>query len=175
MFDTMTLTKTVGAFCGAFLLFLLGNWAGEAIYHPAESHGHGEPHAMGYEIEVEGSEVLAGAEEVVEVAFADVYASADPVKGERVFRKCRACHKLDRSNGTGPHLNGIVDRAVSAVDGFNYSGALVARAEAWTLENLSAFLENPRRWAPGTKMSFSGLSKIQDRADVIAYLAEIEG
>lgn len=174
MFDTMTLTKIVGAFCGAFLIFLLGNWAGELIYHGGEDHGHGESHTMGYEIEVEGAGGGAEAEEVVEIPFADVYASADAAKGERVFRKCRACHKLDGSNGTGPHLNGIVDRAVSAVEGYNYSGALVAQADAWTLENLSAFLENPKGWAPGTKMSFSGLSKIEDRANVIAYLAEIE-
>jgi cytochrome c len=92
-----------------------------------------------------------------------------------VFSKCKACHKLeDGANGTGPHLFAVVDRTVGAVDGFGYSGKLVAVAETWSAENLDAFLTNPKGFAPGTKMSFSGLKKATDRANLIAYLQTIQ-
>jgi cytochrome c len=172
MLDTMTFTKILGGLCGALLIFLLGKWGAESIYH-AGGHGHGDDHAMAYAIEVDGG---AEEEEVVEVSFEEVFASADAGAGERVWGKCRACHKLEQgANGVGPYLYGVVDRDIGAVDGFNYSGNLQAAAEVWTPENLNAFLENPRGWAPGTTMSFNGLPKIEDRANLIAYLATIGG
>ena len=173
MFDTMTRTKIVGGFCGTFLVFLLGGMAAELIYHG--SGGHGEDHAQGYVIEVAdagGDE--AAAEEAV--PFEEVYASADAAAGEGLWRNCQSCHKLeDGVNGTGPHLYGIVGRAVSSVDGFSYSGALTAVADVWTPENLSGFLENPKGWAPGTAMGYNGMRKVEDRANLIAYLATIGG
>ena len=173
MFDTMTLTKVVLGFCGTFLVFLLGGWASELIYHTGGGHGYGEEHVQGYKIEVE---VSGGDEAVVEVAFADVLATADAGKGEKVFGKCKACHKLeDGANATGPHLYGLVGRAVGSADGYSYSGSLAAVAQTWDEETLSAFLENPRGFAPGTTMGFSGLKKIEDRANLIAYLSTIGG
>ena len=173
MFDTMTLTKVVLGFCGTFLVFLLGGWAAEIIYHTGGGHGKGEEHAQGYLIEVAEAEP---AEEEVEVPFAEVYAAADSGKGQSVFGKCRACHKLeDGANAVGPHLFGVVDRPVEAADGFGYSGSIAAVAETWDVESLNAFLENPRSFAPGTSMSFSGLPKVEDRANLIAYLATIGG
>lgn len=171
MLDTMTLTKTLGAFCGALLVFLLGNWAAETLY--SMGGGHGDEHAQGYVIETASSEAPAEEEEAAP-DFGEVFASADPGKGERVFNKCRACHKLeDGANGTGPHLYGVVGRDVGSVDGFGYSGALVEVADVWTPENLSGFLENPSNYAPGTKMGFAGLRDIEDRANVIAYLQSV--
>jgi len=171
MFDTMMITKIGGALCGSLLVFLLGAWAAEELYHTGG--GHGDHHDQAYVIET-GEEEVAEATE--EVPFEVVLASADPGKGERVFGKCRACHKLDQgANGTGPYLYGVVNRAVAAADGFGYSGALKAVADAWTPENLNGFLENPRNYAPGTSMSFAGLPKVEDRADLIAYLATIGG
>lgn len=177
MLDTMTATKVVGGLCGALLVFLLGNWVAESLYHVGgKGHGdHGEEHAMGYAIEVEENGE-GGGEEVAEVPFAELYAAADAGKGERVWSKCRACHKLeDGANGTGPHLYGVVGRDVASVDGFAYSGSLKPVADVWTPENLSAFLENPKGYAPGTKMAFNGLKKPEDRANLIAYLASIGG
>nr|WP_296763432.1 cytochrome c family protein [Sediminimonas sp.] len=171
MLDTMTLTKTVGAFCGALLVFLLGNWAAELIYQT--EGGHGGEHAQGYVIETADAEAPAEPEQEAP-DFGEVFASADPGKGERVFNKCRACHTIeDGANGTGPHLFGVVGRDVSSVEGFSYSGALSEAADVWTPENLSAFLENPSGFAPGTKMGFAGLGDIEDRANVISYLQSI--
>ncbi len=166
MFDTMTFTKIAGGVCGALLVFLLGKWAAEELYHMDE---YGE---QAYVIEVEGADE---AEEVVEVSFEEVLASADIEKGAKVFRKCSACHKLEAGeNGAGPYLYGVVGREIGAAQGFGYSGSLVAVAEEWTPENLQAFLENPKGWAPGTTMGFSGLKKIEDRANVIAYLDSLD-
>ncbi|GAA3862197.1 cytochrome c family protein [Celeribacter arenosi] len=174
MFDTMTLTKAVGAVCGTFLIFLLANWAGEAIYHGGGAH-HGEgEHAQAYVIDT-GESDSDEAEEVVQVAFADVFAAADAGKGERVFNKCKACHKLDGTNGTGPHLDGVVDREIASVDGFAFSDAIIGLDGQWTPEALEGFLENPKGYAPGTKMSFAGLSSVEDRANLIAYLQGFGG
>jgi len=168
MFDTMTMTKVMGGLCGTFLVYLLGGWAAETIYH--SGGGHGDDHAQAYVIEVIGEE---GEEEAVEeeVDFAVVMASASAEDGEALWRNCRSCHALEAgSHGTGPALLGVVNREVAFYDDFNYSGALVAVAETWTPENLNAFLENPKGYAPGTAMGYNGMRKIEDRANLIAYL-----
>ncbi|MCO6384538.1 MAG: cytochrome c family protein [Vannielia sp.] len=172
MFDTMTMVKAFGWLCGALLIYLLINWAGESLYAMnAGGHGEeGEEHAQGYIIEVAESTDGGTAEEDAGPAFEEVFAAADAAKGEKVFGKCKACHKLDGSNGTGPHLDGVVDRAVGSVDGYTYSSAMAEHGGTWTPEELSHFLENPKGYVSGTKMSFAGLRKIEDRANVIAYL-----
>jgi cytochrome c len=102
-------------------------------------------------------------------------AAADPAKGETVFKKCAACHKLDGNDGVGPHLNGVVGRPVASVEGFSYSDGMVAHGGEWTPEELFAFLASPKQDVPGTKMSFAGLPKEEDRANVIAYLQQQGG
>ncbi|MEP4248306.1 c-type cytochrome [Tateyamaria sp.] len=169
MFDTMTLTKIVGSLCAALLILLLGKWAAETLYHPG-GHGGGE---QAYVIDTGEEEV---AEEVDEVPFETVLASADIGEGAKVFRKCSSCHKASEGdNAVGPYLYGVVGRAADSADGFgSYSGALSQVVEAWTPESLNAFLENPKGYAPGTSMSFNGLPKIEDRANVIAYLDSLD-
>jgi len=110
-------------------------------------------------------------------AYADV--AGDAKAGEKVFRKCKACHAVgaEAENKVGPVLNGIVDRSVAAVQDFKYSSVLTDMGEAgktWTAEELAAFLEKPRTYAKGTKMSFAGLRKEADRLNIIAYLATFE-
>ncbi|VAV97754.1 membrane c-type cytochrome cy [hydrothermal vent metagenome] len=171
MFDTMTITKIVAGFCGALLFFLLGNWVATGLYGSGEGEGGGEEEQAAYVIETgdEGSGDEAVADEGPTLA--DMLAVADTAKGAKVFSKCKACHKLESgANATGPYLNGVVGRDVGAAEGYSYSGSLVAVADVWTPENLAAFLENPKGFAPGTKMGFSGLKKLKDRANVIAYL-----
>jgi cytochrome c len=172
MFDTMTLTKATGAVCGSLLIFLFGSWAADSLYATAPAVHGDEPVAQAYTVETgEAAPTEAAAEGP---AFADVYAAADAAAGEKVFGKCKACHKVDGVDGTGPHLNGVVNRAKASIAGFGYSEVLVGMAaDAWTPENLEAFLTNPKAYAPGTKMSFAGLPKVEDRANVIAYLATL--
>ena len=103
--------------------------------------------------------------------FAAMVASADPADGEKVFKKCKACHKLeDGANGVGPHLYNLLDRDIASVEGFSYSDALTGLPGDWTADELSAYLTKPKEYAPGTKMSFAGLKKEEDRASVIAYI-----
>lgn len=174
MFDTMTLTKVTGAVCGTLLVFLLGNWAGDLIYH-SHGGGHGDHAEQAYLIEVEGAGGSEAAEEE-EIDIAALMETADAAKGEKVFSKCKACHKLeDGANGTGPHLYAVVDRDIASVGGFGYSDALTGKEGAWTYEKLSDFLADPKGWAPGTKMSFKGLKKPEDRANIMAYLKSIGG
>lgn len=169
MFDTMTMTKVLGAVCGTLLVFLLGGWVAEEIYH---SGGHGD-HEQAYVIPVEGGEIE---EEIDEgPPFADVFALASAADGEGLWRACSACHALEQgTNGVGPYLYGVVGRDVAAVDGYNYSGNLIAVNDVWTAEELNAFLESPKAYAPGTAMSYNGMRKIEDRANLIAYLDSLD-
>lgn len=168
MLDTMTFTKTLGAFCGALLIFLLAKWGAEELYHTGGGHGETQ---QAYVIDTGAEEV---AEVVEEVNFEELLAAADIGRGARQFNKCAACHKLEPgANGTGPYLYGIVGRQKGAADGFGYSGA-IGTDDVWSPENLSAFLENPRGYAHGTSMAFAGLKSPEDRADLIAYLDSID-
>ena len=174
MLDTMTVTKIGGALCGALLIFLLGSWAADSIYSMESGHG-GEEHASGYVIETDDGDASGAAAADEGPDFATLLASADVAKGAKIFGKCKACHKLEAgANSTGPTLFGVVDRKVDSIDGFSYSGALEAVADVWNPEHLNGFLENPKKYAPGTKMGFAGLKKVDDRANLIAYLTTIK-
>jgi cytochrome c len=171
MFDTMTMTKAIGALCGTFLIYLLGGWLAEEIYHGG-GHGYGE---QAYAIEVAGAEGEAE-EAVEEVPFSVIFASASATDGEALWRGCRSCHALESGkHGTGPALYGVVDRPVQFYDDFAYSGALAEVVDVWTPEHLNGFLENPGSYAPGTKMTYNGMRSAEDRANLIAYLATIGG
>ncbi|WP_112322160.1 c-type cytochrome [Oceanibium sediminis] len=99
----------------------------------------------------------------------------DPVAGEVVFANCKACHKVgpEAGNGIGPHLNGLFGRAAAGLEGFRYSRSLQRAGSnglEWHADTLDAFLEDPRGYASGTRMSFRGLKDQEERLDVIAYL-----
>lgn len=102
-----------------------------------------------------------------------VVMAADAEKGAKVFRKCKACHKLEEGKkGVGPSLHAIMGRAAGSVEGFKYSSAMADSGLTWDEETLATFLKKPKDLVPGTKMSFAGLKKDDDIADVIAYLTE---
>ncbi|TYC67744.1 cytochrome c family protein [Stappia sp. BW2] len=101
-------------------------------------------------------------------------ADGDPAKGEKVFKKCAACHAVgpDAKNKVGPELNGIVGRKWGVVDGYKYSANLLELADGkvWDVETLDAYLTKPKAMIPKGKMAFAGLKKEKDRENVIAYL-----
>lgn len=125
-----------------------------------------------------GGIALAESHESEEMASAEMEITGDAEAGERVFRKCMACHAVgeDAKNKVGPILNGSVGRDVATVEGFNYSDAMVEWGEGqqWTPEILAGFLEDPRGTVKGTKMAFAGLRKEEERTNVIAYLAQFD-
>ncbi len=110
-------------------------------------------------------------------ATAAVATGPDPAKGKKVFNKCKACHEATKEkNKVGPHLVGIVGRAVASVEGFKYSPAMQAKAAelgTWTEENLKQWLASPKTFIPGNKMAFAGLKKEEDIANLLAYLKSL--
>ncbi len=160
----------VGTIIGSLLFFLLLGFFSELIFVGSGAEEH-EVLAFAIEIEEEAGEVEEAA-----VDFAALVAAADPAKGQKLFGKCKACHKLtDGANGVGPFLWGVVGRPIGAAAGFNYSDGMANHGGDWSLDNLLGFLEAPKTWAPGTKMAFKGLPKIEDRIDVIVYLNQADG
>ncbi|RDC72908.1 cytochrome c family protein [Rhodovulum sp. 12E13] len=101
--------------------------------------------------------------------------AGDVRAGSRVWRQCSACHVADQAqNRVGPHLVGVIGRDRSSIEGFNYSDALQALEGVWTPEEISAYITDPAEYAPGNRMSFRGLDDPEDRANVIAYLADVQ-
>ena len=128
------------------------------------------PEKMGYHVEgvVEDTSGAAPAEKPA----AFYLASADPAKGADVFKKCGACHNDSKGgpNQIGPELWNVVGRPVGTQPGFSYSDAIKKHTGPWTFDELFQWLKSPKDYAPGTKMTFAGLSDPQDRANVIDYL-----
>ena len=128
------------------------------------------PEEMGYAIEgvEEGGEGGASGP-----SLNTLLASADAAKGEKVFAKCAACHTVNEggANGIGPNLYGTLGEDIGhGKAGFAFSDALASKGGSWTFEAMDAWLKSPREFAPGTKMTFAGLGKPEDRANLIAYL-----
>lgn len=155
-------------------------WVGEPCMENCKSEVKVTMRAMVLDVtpEEEGAEPAAAETEeapVVEVAAVD----PELIKaGEKVFKKCKACHQLGEGakNRSGPILTGVVGNKAGAVDGFKYSKALTAMAEAglvWDEVNLHAFLTKPKAFMKGTKMSFAGLKKESDLEAITAYLASV--
>ena len=101
-----------------------------------------------------------------------VLASGDVAAGEKVFKKCKACHVVDsEKHKTGPHLVNIMGRAAGSAEGYKkYSKAMKSSGIVWNEETLDGYLEKPKAYVKGTRMAFAGLRKEEDRANVIAYL-----
>ena len=99
-------------------------------------------------------------------------ALGDIAHGEKVFKKCSACHSIEAGGGNkiGPALYNVVGRKIAAVEDYKYSKALVEYKKNWSFEELNGFLIKPQKWIKGTKMAYAGLRKEKDRASVILYL-----
>lgn len=134
-----------------------------------EADKHHRPHEMGYAIE--GVEVEGGAE--AGPSLPELLAQADLAKGEKLFGKCVSCHTIapGGANGIGPNLQGVMGKPVgSHAAGFAYSSALSGHGGTWDFATMDAWLTSPKAFAAGTKMSFAGLGKAEDRANLIAWL-----
>ena len=147
----------------------------DIIFEPIEAE------KPGYVIEVAGADHGGGAaaakEETVVAPIGERLASASAAAGEKVFKKCAACHDVTDGgpNKVGPNLWGVVGRKPGSHEGFAYSGAMTefgATHDTWTFEELDHFLTSPKDFVKGTAMSFAGLRKPDDRANLIMYLHE---
>ncbi|WP_375394678.1 c-type cytochrome [uncultured Sphingomonas sp.] len=131
----------------------------------------GRPEKMGYAIE--GVEDTGGGGEAAAIPVASLLPTADAARGGEVFKKCAACHTIDQggANGIGPNLYGTLGEGIGqGKAGFAFSDALKGVGGNWDFEKMNAWLTSPRKFAPGTKMTFAGLSSPQDRANVLLYI-----
>jgi cytochrome c len=166
--DSFEINKILGALLFTCLCLLSLNIGAEAVFHPAK------PAKPGYDVAVTehagggGEAAKPEANEPIE----QLLASATVDKGANAAKKCQACHTFGKGepNRVGPNLFGVVGRPKGTEGGFDYSPAMKSKGGNWSIEDLNAFLANPRQFVPGTKMSFAGLPRGTERADVIAFL-----
>jgi len=167
--DSFELNKIIAAILMVVLLVIgLGKIA-DGVFHVKK------PKNPGYQIEVESqlTSATSQATEMVEkINITAVMALGDIASGEKIFKKCAACHSINKGgkNKIGPALYNVVGRAVGGVDNYKYSKTLASYDKEWTFEELNGFLTKPSSYLKGTKMSYAGLRKEKDRASVIKYL-----
>lgn len=170
--------KIAGVLIGAVLAVLGIKELGHLLVPTHGAHELTEENTS-YPVDWAALEAGAGEEaEPVEEGPTDyglLLANADMSNGERVARRCAACHTFDEggSNGVGPNLWGVVGRAIASHEGFNYSAALQGLGGEWTYERLNHFIESPNSYAPGTAMAFRGLGDEAQRMDLIVYLRSL--
>ena len=168
--DSFEINKIVAAVLMVALLVIGIGKLSDVIFHVEK------PDKPGYSVEVDQSAVSTSTvtkdEEKIDIAA--LLAMGDIAHGEKVFKKCAACHSIikDGKNAIGPALYNVVGRKIGAVEDYKYSKALVAYDKNWTFEELNGFLIKPAKWIKGTKMAYAGLRKEKDRASVIKYLNE---
>jgi cytochrome c len=172
--DTFEINKIVACILIVALIFIgLAN-LGEILYEVEK------PEIAHYQVEDLGDSLTTASEThedtstpiEVEDSIFTLLASADLSKGAKVFKKCSQCHvaEKDGANKIGPALWDIVNKEIGSKEDFKYSNALASYERKWTYEELNGFLKNPKKYIEGTKMSFVGLKKSSDRANVILYL-----
>ncbi|PCJ22927.1 MAG: cytochrome c family protein [Rickettsiales bacterium] len=165
----LELNKMAAAILVASLIAMIVGVVANALYKPKL-----EVAQRGYQVEVaeEGTvaEATKASAEIVDIKI--LMASANAEAGRKIFKKCVSCHTVNKngSNKVGPNLWNIVNAQKGEKPGFAYSKAMLASGGSWDEENMFAFLTKPSKYLPGTKMSFRGIKKPTQVADVIAYL-----
>ena len=167
--DSFEINKIVAAILMVALLIIGISKISDIVFHVEK------PETPGYKVELDQPAINSTlATEAVEVKFdiAALMSMGDVASGEKIFKKCAACHSIvkDGKNNIGPALYNVVGRKVGSVSDYKYSKALLKYDKSWTFEELNGYLLKPSKWIKGTKMAFAGLRKEKDRASVIKYL-----
>ena len=167
--DSFEINKIVAAILLVALMLIGISKISNVIFHVDK------PDKPGYRVEVEqvSSETTILNNEVKEkIDIAAIMALGDVASGEKIFKKCVACHSINKGgkNKIGPALYNVVGRKIGSVADYKYSKALVAYEKEWNFEELNGFLLKPAKWIKGTKMAYAGLRKEEDRASIIKYL-----
>ena len=167
--DSFEINKIVAAILMVALLIIGIGKLSNIIFHVEK------PKTPGYAVEIDQTTTVAASTEtavVEKIDIAALMATGDLASGEKIFKKCAACHSIIKNgkNKIGPALYNVVERKVGGVADYKYSKALTAYDKNWTFEELNGFLKKPAKYIKGTKMAYAGLRKEKDRASVIKYL-----
>ena len=167
--DSFELNKIIAAVLMVALLIIGIGKISDIVFHVEK------PKTPGYAVDVEQAITTSTTKsEAVEekIDIASLLAMGDLAVGEKVFKKCAACHSIVKGgkNNIGPALYNVVGRQIGVIDDYKYSKALSGYGKEWTFEELNGYLTKPAKWIKGTKMAFAGLRKEKDRASVILYL-----
>lgn len=168
--NSFELNKIMGALLGTCLVLMVTSFAAQAIFAP------NKPAKPGYDIAVKEEESAGPkAAEVASEPIEKLLQTASVEKGAGAAKKCAACHSFEKGgpNRVGPNLFGVVNVNKGEHPGFNYSAAMKGKGGTWTFDDLNKFIASPKGYVPGTAMSFAGIQKDGERADVIAYLATL--
>ncbi len=170
--DSFEWNKIIGSVLGSLLFIVAVSLAGAAIYFspPPAKPGYVVPGVVASTGTSLTSPGTPAAEPMPD--FAAAIPMANAMNGAMIAERCAACHDWTKGgpNKIGPNLYGVVGRPRASHPGFDYSPAMMAKGGSWTYADLFTFLKQPQLFVPGTKMTFGGLPKAQDRLDVIAFL-----
>ena len=167
--DSFEINKIIAAVLMVALLIIGIGKISNIIFHVEK------PKTPGYAVDVEQTITtnIASSETVEKkIDIAALMAMGDITAGEKIFKKCAACHSIVKGgkNNIGPALYNVVGRKIGVVNDYKYSKALTGYGKEWTFEELNGYLIKPAKWIKGTKMAFAGLRKEKDRASVILYM-----
>jgi len=166
--DSFELNKIIGAILMVALLVIGIGKISDVVFKV------NKPEKAAYKVEIENSDNKSEVQEVVkeEVNIASLLSTGDLSHGEKVFKKCAACHSIESGGGNkiGPALYNVVGRKIGSLNDYKYSKALLEYGKNWNFEELNGFLLKPKDWIKGTKMAYAGLRKEKDRASILLYL-----
>ena len=166
--EDLEMNKISASILLAGVIAMLSAFATNVMYDPNSPY---KEHKRGYKIDVIETTVATNKEEE-KLDLITLLASADMTKGQKIAKKCVACHSFDKggANKVGPALWGLVDRPIASLANYTYSDALKTINKDWTYEELFHFIKAPKKYAKGTKMSFAGIKKDKQLADLLLYL-----
>ena len=168
--DSFELNKIIAAVLMTALIVIGINKFGDSVFHVEK------PNQSAYKVEgvelVSSTGITADVKEVVQLNIREILALGDTAHGEKVFKKCSACHMIASGgkNMIGPNLWSVIGRTAGSVSDYKYSKAMVAYGKEWTFEEMNSYLIKPQAYVKGTKMAFAGLRKEKDRASVILFM-----